>query len=80
MRTTLPYSQELAGWYSVLDLPFGADMDEVTSRWKEYLKKCHPDLHAKSPELYDDANKLTKIITEAHDKIREAWERHQKWG
>lgn len=70
----LPYSEDLARAYDALDLPFSAPMDQVTRRWKSYLKKCHPDLHASHPQMAAEANKLTRILTEAHQVIREAWD------
>ena len=74
--SSLPYIKEVAEGYSALDLPYGAPMDQVTRRWKSYLKKCHPDLHLNNPDMLADAYKLTRILTEAHDTIKQAWERH----
>lgn len=71
----LPYDQYAANGYAALDLPYGAPMDQVTRQWKSYLKKCHPDLHADDQEKYLDANELTRLLTEAHEKIKEAWRR-----
>jgi DnaJ-class molecular chaperone len=73
----LPYSAELAGCYRALDLPFGAPVEQVAKRWKTYLKKCHPDLHANDPEKQADATRLTQELTRAYEKIKAAWERHQ---
>jgi hypothetical protein len=75
--SALPYSEELAGYYRALDLPFGAPMDQVTKRWKTYLKKCHPDRYANNPEKQSDATRLTQELTRAHEKIKGAWEQHQ---
>ncbi|MFH1091621.1 MAG: hypothetical protein V1742_08625 [Pseudomonadota bacterium] len=69
----MPYTSQLAEDYAALDLPYGAPMDLVTARWKKYLKKCHPDFHAHNPSLLADANLLTRLLTEAYDRIREAW-------
>ncbi|MEW5723406.1 MAG: J domain-containing protein [Thermodesulfobacteriota bacterium] len=73
----LPYDPETAQGYAALDLPYGAPMDQVTRRWKEYLKKCHPDRHMGDPDKWPDANKLTQLLTQAHDRIQEAWRRHR---
>ncbi|MEW6264742.1 MAG: J domain-containing protein [Thermodesulfobacteriota bacterium] len=72
----LPYSRELAECYAALDLPYGAPMAEVTRRWREYLKKCHPDRHANAPDKLPDANKLTRLLTQAYETIKEAWQSH----
>jgi hypothetical protein len=74
----LPYSAELARCYALLDLPFGTPMDQVTKRWKTYLKKCHPDRYANAPEKLADATELTQALTGAHDTILAAWRRYQQ--
>ena len=74
----LPYSDELARCYRLLDLPFGTPMEQVTRRWKAYLKKSHPDLHARDPAKQADATILTQQLNDAYKNIRLAWKRHQR--
>jgi hypothetical protein len=76
-RNGLPYSAELAEAYRALDLPYGTPLGQVAKRWKEYLKKCHPDRYANNPEKLADATKLTQELTGAYEKLKTAWERHQ---
>ncbi len=73
----LPYSPELAHCYDLLDLPFGAPMDEVNKRWKAYLKRCHPDLFANDPERQAEATELSQALMGAHSKIAAAWKQYQ---
>lgn len=73
----LPYSDDVARCYQALDLPFGTPMDDVTKRWKTYLKQCHPDRFATEPAKLADATELTQALTAAHDTIRTAWNRYQ---
>ena len=73
----LPYSDDVARCYRVLDLPFGAPMEDVSKRWKTYLKQCHPDRFATDPAKLADATELTQALTAAHDTIRTAWNRYQ---
>jgi curved DNA-binding protein CbpA len=73
----LPYSEEIAHCYEALDLPYGASMERVNRRWREYLLKCHPDRHAQNPDILPDATKLTQILTQAYEKIKEAWVKYQ---
>ena len=73
----LPYSDELARCYTLLDLPFGAPLEQVTRRWKTYLKKCHPDRYANDPGKLAEATELTQALTGAHDTIEAAWKRYQ---
>jgi DnaJ domain len=74
----LPHSTELDRCYRILDLPFGAPMEQVTKQWKAYLKKCHPDRYANDPTKQADATFLTQQLNDAHKKIKAAWERHQR--
>ena len=76
----LPYSPELVRSYALLDLPFGAPMEQVSKRWKSYLKKCHPDRFARDPAQQADATELTQALTGAHDHILAAWQRYSKGG
>lgn len=72
----LPYDPELARYYRDLDLPFGAPMQQVTKRWKTYLKKCHPDRYANDLQKQADATRLTQELTQAYEKIKQAWQHH----
>ncbi len=74
----LPHSAELVRCYRMLDVPFGAPMEQVTRQWKTYLKKCHPDRYANDPAKQADATLLTQQLNDAHKKIKVAWERHQR--
>jgi len=74
----LPYSTELARCYRLLDLPFGAPLAQVTRQWKTYLKTCHPDRYANDPAKQADATFLTQQLNDAHQKIKAAWEQHQR--
>ena len=74
----LPHSAELARCYRILDLPFGAPLEQVTRQWKTYLKHCHPDRYANEPAKQADATLLTQQLNDAHQKIKVAWERHQR--
>src|SRR5262249_55193762 len=74
----LPHSAELGRCYRVLDLPFGAPMEQVTRRWKACLNKEHPDRHANDPAKQAEATILTQQLNDAHQKIKLAWERHRR--
>jgi len=74
----LPHSAELDRCYRMLDLPFGAPMEQVTKQWKAYLKKCHPDRYVNDPTKQADATFLTQQLNDAHKKIKAAWEQYQR--
>lgn len=74
----LPHSAELARCYAALDLPFGTPLVHVTKRWKAYLRKCHPDLHAADAVKQAQATELTQQLNSAYDTIKTAWEQSQR--
>jgi hypothetical protein len=74
----LPYTEEVARCYTLLDLPFGAPMGQVTKRWKAYLRQCHPDLHTDDAAKHAEATELTQELNSAYSKIKSAWERYKK--
>jgi hypothetical protein len=53
-------------------------MAQVTRQWKTYLKTCHPDRYANDPAKQADATFLTQQLNDAHQKIKVAWEQHQR--
>ena len=69
----LPHSPELADAYRVLDLPFGTPLRQVETRWRSYLKRCHPDRFHNDPKRLSDAAELTRQLNAAHDRIEAAW-------
>jgi len=74
----LPHSAELARCYQFLELPFGAPMEQVTKQWKTHLKQCHPDRYAQNPAKQAEATILTQQLNDAHQKIKAAWDQHQR--
>ncbi len=74
---SLPYSDELARCYALLDLPFGVPLAQVTRRWKTYLKQCHPDRYATEPDKVAAATELTQMLTKAYETIKAAWQHQQ---
>ena len=69
----LPHSSELADAYRVLDLPFATPLRQVETRWRSYLKRCHPDRFHNDPKRLSDAAELTRQLNAAHDRIEAAW-------
>jgi len=59
--------------YRFLDLPVYAPFREVKIRYKELLKKHHPDRHTGSPEEMKKATAVSAKINAAYQLI-EAWE------
>jgi DnaJ-class molecular chaperone len=61
----------IAGYYRVLELPYGADFATVKSAYKTLMKQYHPD-------KFQDAEKK-QIATEVVKKLNEAYAELEKW-
>ena len=55
----------LAKFYGQLELPFGADWDDVKKAYRRLLQKYHPDKHSHDPKRYEIANQVTQTLTHA---------------
>ena len=53
-------------YYEVLELPYGADFQEVKKAYRRLLKKYHPDLFHGDIEKQKTAQKVTEEINEAY--------------
>jgi DnaJ-domain-containing protein 1 len=53
-------------YYEILELPYGADFQEVKKAYRKLLKKYHPDLFQNNPEKQKTAQKVTEEINEAY--------------
>ncbi|MCG8454911.1 MAG: J domain-containing protein [Holophagales bacterium] len=61
---------QLAEWYANLELPYGADLDEVTRAWKRLLRRYHPDRHGADPERDRQATQLAQALNQAYEGLR----------
>ena len=62
----------LERYYANLELPYGADLDQVRAAWKRMMRTYHPDLHSRDPEKRQVANELTARLTEAYEELQTA--------
>ena len=70
--TTAPAPAEdpvLAGYYANLELPYGANLEEVKAAWKRLMKQYHPDRHAQDPAKREVANALCAQLTQAYKEL-----------
>jgi DnaJ-domain-containing protein 1 len=58
--------------YAQLEVPYGADFEEVKKSFRRLMRKYHPDLHAGNPEKHKVATQLTMTLTQAYNEL----ERH----
>jgi DnaJ-domain-containing protein 1 len=62
--------EDLRQDYANLELPFGADLEEVKRAYKTLIMKYHPDKHAGNAEKLRMATEITKKINESFERIR----------
>ena len=56
--------------YANLEVPFGADIDEVKKAYKTLILRYHPDKHSDDPERQRIALEITKKINESFERIK----------
>ena len=66
---------ELAGYYSNLEVPYGADLETVRASWRRLVRRYHPDLHGTDPEKQRVATELVKGLNQAFEQIRKRLEK-----
>ena len=66
----------LAGYYANLELPYGANLEEVKAAWKRLMKQYHPDLHAQDPAKREVANALCAQLTHAYKELEKSLATH----
>jgi len=71
-HTTRRVDPNLVGHYAALEIPYGSDLETVTSAWKRLLKKYHPDLYSNDPGKIEIAQKITQGLNEAYATIQKA--------
>lgn len=68
-RMPLRHNDKIAKYYKVLDLPYGADFEQVKAAYRKLMKKYHPDLHGSTPQKQKAANELTVQVTQAYNEL-----------
>ena len=56
--------------YANLEVPFGADIEDVRASYKRLMLKYHPDKHAGNPEKQRLALEIAKKINQSFERIR----------
>ena len=56
--------------YANLEVPFGADMEEVRASYKRMMLKYHPDRYPGDPEKQRLALEIAKKINQSFERIR----------
>jgi DnaJ-class molecular chaperone len=69
--------EELRKDYLILEVPFGAQFDDVKKAHRILMKKYHPDRHAVDPASMKSATEKTQAINLAFGRLK-AWELARK--
>jgi DnaJ domain len=64
-----PRNDKIAKYYKVLDLPYGADFEQVKASYRKLMRKYHPDLHTQSPQKAKAATELSMQVTQAYNEL-----------
>ena len=56
--------------YANLEVPFGADIEEVRKAYRTLILRYHPDKHGGNTESQSVALEITKKINESFERIR----------
>lgn len=62
--------ESLRADYANLEVPFGADIEEVKRSYKSLVLRYHPDRFAADPEKQRLALEITKKINQSFERIR----------
>ena len=65
-----PIDEALRQDYANLEVPFGADIEEVKRSYKTLMLRYHPDKHSGDPERQRIALEITKKINESFERIK----------
>ncbi len=64
-----PEDPELARCYAELEVPYGADWQQVHRAWRRLVRRHHPDLHAADRERQEASCELVKRYNRAYDEL-----------
>jgi hypothetical protein len=73
-RARSPFARKddkIARYYKILDLPYGADFDQVKAAYRKLIRKYHPDLHGGTPQKQKAATELTMRVTQAYNELEQ---------
>ncbi len=62
---------KIAAHYKTLNLPYGAEFDEVKKAYRTLMRKYHPDLHGGSDKKQKAATELSVRVTQAYNELEQ---------
>lgn len=69
LRLSPQRRRQLRQYYANLELPFGADLDEVKSAFRRLMRQYHPDKHQDDPARRQLATQLSQKLTVAYNEL-----------
>jgi len=70
------WPKEIRQAYAVMELPLGANREDVRKAYKGLLRRYHPDKHHNHPDRLEHATELTQAIRQ-HYELLMAWLKEQ---
>jgi len=61
----------LAKYYSNLELPYDAPIDQIKINYRRLVRQYHPDLFNQDPEKSKVATQITKQLNEAYNCLKQ---------
>jgi curved DNA-binding protein CbpA len=61
--------RELRQYYANLELPFGADLDQVKQAYRRLMRQYHPDKHHADAARRQLATQLSQKLTVAYNEL-----------
>lgn len=65
-------------YYANLELPFGADLDEVKQAYRRLMRQYHPDKHQSDPARRQLATQLSQKLTVAYNELTQILKKKSK--
>lgn len=69
LRLSPQRRRQLRQYYANLELPFGAELDEVKSAFRRLMRQYHPDKHQEDPARRQLATQLSQKLTVAYNEL-----------
>ena len=65
----LSYYTKIRQAYARLELPYGADQDEVRRAYRQLMRRYHPDRHASDPDRERVATEISQKLTVSYNLL-----------
>ncbi|HOJ49253.1 MAG TPA: J domain-containing protein [Spirochaetota bacterium] len=63
------YNKDIARYYAMLELEYGAGIEDVKKAYRNLMKKYHPDFFSSDPEKQKIAKDVAQGLTRAYEEL-----------